>query len=592
FTGSLVKRNFTKYCWQMEEAAANITRTTLEELKETREQIRTRRDRFEKKIKLINNDGSSDLRNQTSNQRANYAIGFDTRCTARSSSTSVTGTTAVTTNSKEPSCVVYEKLILDYFANNLHCDNSFPIDSYGILKRLASWQVKHYIPFTQTSLNNLESALKILSTTWGPSFISIKDNKLSEKKRLIVEEVDFTKLNMIKVIESSLDLEKASLEKVLLSSTSTVNNRKRRKIEDTHEEDSAVKQINELLSKPTFNESQETALLHKMSIMLNKKSAQDKLIIDMFRSTNNSFREFCVHGTKSDCCKIRKASRACKKLHFRPMIRPHTELELGDCSYLNTCHRMDTCKYVHYELDDEEEKWTYIQRKSIPPGVVFIPPTKVLPPQWINCDVRKFDFSILGKFTVIMADPPWDIHMTLPYGTMTDDEMKAMAISDLQDEGLLFLWVTGRAMELGRECLTIWGYQRADELVWIKTNQLQRLIRTGRTGHWLNHSKEHCLVGIKGNPADLNRGLDCDVLVGEVRETSRKPDEIYGIIDRLVPGTRKLEIFGRKHNTRPGWMTLGNQLEDVRLYEPELVARFNERYPDEPCELTQLPEDW
>ena len=40
---------------------------------------------------------------------------------------------------------------------------------------------------------------------------------------------------------------------------------------------------------------------------------------------------------------------------------------------------------------------------------------------------------------------------------MTDDEMKAMAISDLQDEGLIFLWVTGRAMELGRECLAIWG---------------------------------------------------------------------------------------------------------------------------------------
>ncbi|CAJ0762362.1 2599_t:CDS:2, partial [Entrophospora sp. SA101] len=144
------------------------------------------------------------------------------------------------------------------------------------------------------------------------------------------------------------------------------------------------------------------------------------------------------------------------------------------------------------------------------------------------------------KFTVIMADPPWDIHMTLPYGTMTDDEMKAMAISELQDEGLIFLWVTGRAMELGRECLAIWGYDRADELVWIKTNQLQRLIRTGRTGHWLNHSKEHCLVGIKGNPEGLNWGLDCDVLVGEVRETSRKPDEIYGIIDRLAPGTRKL----------------------------------------------------
>lgn len=28
----------------------------------------------------------------------------------------------------------------------------------------------------------------------------------------------------------------------------------------------------------------------------------------------------------------------------------------------------------------------------------------------------------------------------------------------LQDDGLIFLWVTGRAMELGRECLKLWGY--------------------------------------------------------------------------------------------------------------------------------------
>ena len=29
----------------------------------------------------------------------------------------------------------------------------------------------------------------------------------------------------------------------------------------------------------------------------------------------------------------------------------------------------------------------------------------------------------------------------------------------LQDDGVIFLWVTGRAMELGRECLDIWGYR-------------------------------------------------------------------------------------------------------------------------------------
>ena len=45
--------------------------------------------------------------------------------------------------------------------------------------------------------------------------------------------------------------------------------------------------------------------------------------------------------------------------------------------------------------------------------------------------------------------------MELPYGTMADDEMKKLDIPSLQDEGYIFLWVTGRAMELGRECLKV-----------------------------------------------------------------------------------------------------------------------------------------
>lgn len=53
-----------------------------------------------------------------------------------------------------------------------------------------------------------------------------------------------------------------------------------------------------------------------------------------------------------------------------------------------------------------------------------------------------------------MADPPWDIHMELPYGTLSDDEMRQLSIPILQDEGLIFLWVTGRAMELGREVIS------------------------------------------------------------------------------------------------------------------------------------------
>lgn len=206
-------------------------------------------------------------------------------------------------------------------------------------------------------------------------------------------------------------------------------------------------------------------------------------------------------------------------------------------------------------------------------------PTLSQEAQWIDCDVRTFDLSSLGKFDVILIDPPWDIHMSLPYGTLSDEDMYALDIPVLQDEGLLFLWVTGRAMELGRFLLKRWGYVRVDELIWIKTNQMDRLVRTGRTGHWLNHAKEHCLVAMrepkKGAHAPppclwAHAGLNTNVMVSQTRETSRKPDELYTMIERICPGGRKLELFGRLHNVRPGWLTLGNQLKSTRVMEPML----------------------
>ena len=285
-------------------------------------------------------------------------------------------------------------------------------------------------------------------------------------------------------------------------------------------------------------------------------------------------RPFCEYGTRQECAKHTKAE--CDKVHFKPIIKPHTDVSQGDCSYLDTCRHMDICKFVHYQIEDNDMIPTN-RKELILSGDTG---NKILPSQWINCDIRNFDCSILGKFDVIMADPPWDIHMDLPYGTLRDDEMKNLPVRKLQDDGVIFLWVTGRATELARECLELWGYTRKEELVWIKTNQLQRLIRTGRTGHWLNHSKEHCLIGIKGNPK-LNRNLDCDVLVSEVRETSRKPDEIYELIERMKPGGRKLELFARAHNRRQGWISLGNQLPGVYFVEKEIIQRFNETYPND-----------
>lgn len=366
---------------------------------------------------------------------------------------------------------------------------------------------------------------------------------------------------------------------------------------DTKNED-----IMSLISMPTIREKESKKVGEQILDLLSKQTSKEKSLAERFRSQGGAqVMEFCPHGTKIDCTKLNGFSHNCKKLHFKKIIQSHTDESLGDCSFLNTCFHMDTCKYVHYEVDGsttQQHTNVSIDETAANNGAAdkpVITNTSTLdnsssasknsaeltlyPPQWIQCDLRYLDMTVLGKFAVIMADPPWDIHMELPYGTMSDDEMRQLGIPALQDEGLLFLWVTGRAMELGRECLQLWGYERVDEIIWVKTNQLQRIIRTGRTGHWLNHGKEHCLVGMKGNPR-INRGLDSDVIVAEVRATSHKPDEIYGIIERMSPGTRKIELFGRPHNVQPNWITLGNQVDGVHLIDPHLIKAFKKRYPD------------
>ncbi|XP_043206483.1 LOW QUALITY PROTEIN: N6-adenosine-methyltransferase subunit METTL3-like [Amphibalanus amphitrite] len=348
--------------------------------------------------------------------------------------------------------------------------------------------------------------------------------------------------------------------------------------------------IMNLLALPSAREKENKKMGEEILDLLCKPTVKERSTAERFRSQGGAqVQEYCRHGTREECDRSNKENaNPCGKLHFRKILQKHTDESLGDCSFLNTCFHMDTCKYVHYEVDYSGLNRSGGGGDASDAGVTVPLPaeldrTVLFPPQWIQCDLRFFDMSVIGECAVIMADPPWDIHMELPYGTMADDEMRNLDIPSLQPAGLIFLWVTGRAMELGRECLTLWGYERVDELIWVKSNQLQRIIRTGRTGHWLNHGKEHCLVGMKGEPQFLNRGLDADVLVAEVRATSHKPDEIYGIIERLSPGTRKLELFGRPHNAQPNWITLGNQLDGVNLSDPEIVERFKKRYPDGDC---------
>lgn len=316
---------------------------------------------------------------------------------------------------------------------------------------------------------------------------------------------------------------------------------------------------------------------------------------------------YCAHVTK-EACRAARGTPVCGDVHFRKIHHPWTSHQAGDCHFLQLCRFSNsTCRYQHWELDDtlaEQGK-----RPTAPPLRFCAEAAHKVPerlraipePQWICCDLRPktfespfafadqhpqtstgFDLSTLGQFGVICMDPPWAIGIDVPYDTLTDHDLRELAIQALQDDGYLLLWVTGRAMESGRRLMTHWGYKRCSEIVWVKVNMMQNVIRTGRTGHFLNHTKEHCLVGVKGKPPRGVTGKppDCDVIVSELRESSRKPDEIYGIANRLWPGARCLELFARQHNVgKPGWVALGNQLEGSEIKDPRLLERVRERYP-------------
>jgi len=75
----------------------------------------------------------------------------------------------------------------------------------------------------------------------------------------------------------------------------------------------------------------------------------------------------------------------------------------------------------------------------------------------------------------------------------------------------------------------------------------------------------------------------------QVRETSRKPDEMYSLLERLSPGTRKLEIFARPHNVQPGWVCLGNQLDGTKIADPEMLAAYTKAYGNPTTPKRQLP---
>ena len=190
-------------------------------------------------------------------------------------------------------------------------------------------------------------------------------------------------------------------------------------------------EVEKLINLPTVKEKK-LKVDPDIYDLFNKPTSRQKWVAEMFRCKSygqETVRKFCEYGTRDECRRHTPGGGYCKRLHFRRIIRRHTDEALGDCSFLNTCFHMDTCKYVHYSIDyPPNETKNKPNPNSLSPIFPEFEKISTTLPQWIQCDLRFFDMTVLGKFSVIMADPPWDIHMELPYGTMSDDEMRRLNI--------------------------------------------------------------------------------------------------------------------------------------------------------------------
>jgi mRNA (2'-O-methyladenosine-N6-)-methyltransferase len=185
----------------------------------------------------------------------------------------------------------------------------------------------------------------------------------------------------------------------------------------------------------------------------------------------------------------------------------------------------------------------------------------------IRADVRLLNWQKLGEtvqFDAIMMDPPWQLAssqpsrgVTIAYDQLHDTFIENMDLKAIQTEGFIFIWVINVKYAVTLDLLKKWGYTFIDELIWVKMT-VNRRIAKGH-GFYLQHAKETCLVGMKGNPKFSQEVLS-DIIFSDRRGQSQKPEEIYELIEKLVPDGKYCEIFGRKNNLRDYWVTIGNEL--------------------------------
>jgi N6-adenosine-specific RNA methylase IME4 len=183
---------------------------------------------------------------------------------------------------------------------------------------------------------------------------------------------------------------------------------------------------------------------------------------------------------------------------------------------------------------------------------------------------RDFAQSLAGqKFGTILADPPWQFqnrtgkiapeHQRLNrYGTLNLEEIMALPVADVAaSPAHLYLWVPNALLPEGLIVMKAWGFDYKSNIVWHKIRKDGGSDGRG-VGFYFRNVTELCLFGIRGKNARTGPAgrRQVNLLGTRKREHSRKPDEMYNLIEVCSPSQR-LEMFAR--GCRPNWVAWGNQ---------------------------------
>jgi N6-adenosine-specific RNA methylase IME4 len=208
----------------------------------------------------------------------------------------------------------------------------------------------------------------------------------------------------------------------------------------------------------------------------------------------------------------------------------------------------------------------------------------------------------VGEFRTILADPPWQFsnrtgkmapeHQRLRrYTTMSLREIMELPVAQVAaKESHLYLWVPNALIMEGLEVMKRWGFTYKTNIVWYKIRKDGGPDGRG-VGFYFRNVTEIVLFGIRGKARTLAAGRrQTNIVVSRKREHSRKPDELYSIIERCSPGSY-LELFAR--HKRPGWIQWGDEIEESLASEKASpkIFRLNRSKAPVPMPKVHYPQE-